>query len=92
MRAIVQDTYGDPRSVLEAREIDRPTPREDEVLVRAVAASLHRGDCFVVRGKPLLMRPVTGEMAPGVPMPTVQVCPSSDSSCSTRLLTPRIVP
>ena len=73
MRAIIQDTYGDPKALLEVREMDPPTPQVDEVVVRAVAASLHRGDCFVALGKPLLMRPVTGLLRPKVGIPGFDV-------------------
>jgi NADPH:quinone reductase-like Zn-dependent oxidoreductase len=41
MKAIVQDTYGTP-DVLELRDIDRPVPSDNEVLVRVHAAGLDR--------------------------------------------------
>ncbi len=69
MRAIVQDRYGAPGTVLTLREIDKPVPKEGEVLVRVAAASVHRGDCFLVQGKPFLMRMMTGLLRPkpGIP-------------------------
>jgi NADPH:quinone reductase-like Zn-dependent oxidoreductase len=51
MKAIVQDRYGGPE-VLELTDIDRPTPGDDEVLVRVQAAGLHRGDGQVMTGLP----------------------------------------
>ena len=41
MKAIVQDTYG-TEDVLEYRDIDKPGPRDGEVLVRVRAAGLDR--------------------------------------------------
>jgi NADPH:quinone reductase-like Zn-dependent oxidoreductase len=70
MKAIVQDTYGPP-DVLELREIDRPLPRADEVLVRVHAAGLHRGDWHVMTGLPYLIRvvvPTLGLRKPKVPV------------------------
>ena len=68
MRAIVHDRYGSPDD-LQVRDVDRPVVTDDEVLLRVHAAGLHVGDCFGVRGVPLLMRVVTGLLKPryGVP-------------------------
>jgi NADPH:quinone reductase-like Zn-dependent oxidoreductase len=35
MRAIIQDSYGPPNTALVLGEIDTPTIRDDEVLVRS---------------------------------------------------------
>jgi NADPH:quinone reductase-like Zn-dependent oxidoreductase len=44
VKAIVCPKYGPP-DVLELREVDKPTPKDDEVLVRVHAASIAMGDC-----------------------------------------------
>ncbi len=49
VRAIVQSRYGPPEDVLELRNIARPVVKDDEVLVRVRAASVHVGDAFGVR-------------------------------------------
>jgi len=59
MRAIVQNGYG-TLAVLELKEIDRPVPKNDGVLVRVHAAAVHAGDCFILRGVPYLVRFVAG--------------------------------
>jgi len=68
MQAMVQSVYGPP-DVLTLRTIARPTLGEAAVLVRVHAAALHIGDSFGARGKPLLMRMITGlfRPKPGVP-------------------------
>lgn len=43
MRAVVWTAYGPPEA-LEVREVPRPVPRDDEVLVRVHAANLFAGD------------------------------------------------
>jgi NADPH:quinone reductase-like Zn-dependent oxidoreductase len=55
MRAIVQDRYGSPE-VLRLAEVDKPGIKDDEVLVRVEAASIHAGDYFLMTGMPYLMR------------------------------------
>jgi hypothetical protein len=44
MRAVVYDRYGPP-DVLRLEDVDRPVPKEDEVLVRIRAAAVTRADC-----------------------------------------------
>ncbi len=55
MKAITQDRYGSVE-VLELREIDEPTPREHEVVVKVEAAGIARGVIHVMTGEPYLMR------------------------------------
>ena len=43
MKAAVRDRYGPPE-VVEVRDVERPVPSSDEVLVRVRAASVNRAD------------------------------------------------
>ena len=61
MKAIVQDRYGAPGS-LRIVEVDRPTPKNNELLVRVHAAALNARDWHILRGDPRVMR----LMAPAV--------------------------
>ncbi len=55
MKAIVRTAYGSP-DVLALREIDRPDPKDNQVLVRVHAASVNPLDWHILRGKPFLVR------------------------------------
>lgn len=56
MKAIVQQEYGSPDEVLELQDIDKPAVKDDEVLVRVHAASVHPDVWHVVRGVPYVLR------------------------------------
>jgi NADPH:quinone reductase-like Zn-dependent oxidoreductase len=55
MKAIVYTKYGPP-DVLELKDVAKPTPRNDEVLIRVRAVSVNRSDWEGLRGKPLYAR------------------------------------
>lgn len=55
MRAVVQDEYGSAE-VLELRDIEKPAPKDNEVLVRVENAALHIGDLMLMKGEPYIMR------------------------------------
>lgn len=68
MRAVVVERYG-TEEVLEIRDVPRPVPGADEVLVRVHAASLNDWDLAMVRGKPFAARLLHGLFRPRVRIP-----------------------
>jgi NADPH:quinone reductase-like Zn-dependent oxidoreductase len=64
MKAAVRDRFGSPAAVVELREIDKPVPTEDEVLVRVRAASLNMADWYDVTGRPYVGRTQMGLRGP----------------------------
>jgi NADPH:quinone reductase-like Zn-dependent oxidoreductase len=85
MKAIVQDRYGGPE-VLELRDILRPVPTDDQVLVRVHAAGLDRGVWHVMTGLPYLIRvvvPTLGLRQPKVPVRGMDVAGRVEAAGST---------
>jgi NADPH:quinone reductase-like Zn-dependent oxidoreductase len=64
MKAIVHTRFGHPSEVLELREIDKPVPEQNRVLVRVRAASVAKGDWLIARGEPYIARPSYGLRTP----------------------------
>lgn len=67
MTAIVQDRYGSA-DVLQLREIERPRPRADEVIVRVHAAGVDFGVWHLMEGMPYAVRLVSGLRRPRNPV------------------------
>jgi NADPH:quinone reductase-like Zn-dependent oxidoreductase len=63
MKAIVYTKYGSP-DVLHLEEMEKPTPKDDEVLVKIHAAAVTVGDLIVVKGEPFLVRLMSGLFEP----------------------------
>jgi NADPH:quinone reductase-like Zn-dependent oxidoreductase len=55
MKAIVYHQYGSS-DVLELTEVEKPTPKDDEVLLKVHAASVNPADWHLLRGKPYIAR------------------------------------
>lgn len=55
MKAIVHTKYGAP-DVLELKEVEKPAPGDNEVLVKVQAASVNAAELHTVSGKPFAMR------------------------------------
>jgi NADPH:quinone reductase-like Zn-dependent oxidoreductase len=63
VKAALRDRYGTP-DVVEVREVDRPEPSDDQVLVRVRAASVNRADLDGLTPKPGFVRLFLGLRRP----------------------------
>jgi NADPH:quinone reductase-like Zn-dependent oxidoreductase len=63
MKAIVYTKYGTP-DVLELKEVDKPVPKENEVLIKVVASSVNEWDNGLIKGEGLLTRLLGGLFKP----------------------------
>ncbi len=63
MKAFVYTEYG-TSEVLRLEEVEKPTPKDNEVLVKVKAISLNVGDWYALNGKPFLVRLSSGLTKP----------------------------
>ena len=65
MRAAIYNRYGPP-DVVHIRDVEEPTPKEDEALIKVRAASINPLDWHFMRGTPYLVRLMTGLRKPKI--------------------------
>lgn len=63
MKAVVYERYGSP-DVLEIKDIEKPAPKDNEVLVKVHAASINSWDWDMLTGRPLEYRLMSGLLKP----------------------------
>ena len=73
MKAIVYTHYGAPSDVLHFKEVERPTPSDNEVLIKVHAASINAAEWHLVRADPFLARFATGLLKPKNTIPGADV-------------------
>ena len=65
MKAIVYEKFGPPE-VLHLKEVEKPVPKDNEVLIKVHTASPTVGDWRALRGTPFLVRLMLGLIKPRV--------------------------
>ncbi len=68
IKAIVCSKYGTP-DVLQFTEVEKPVPKDNEVLVNIRAASVNYGNLVLLKGEPFLARFAFGLLKPKHPIP-----------------------
>jgi NADPH:quinone reductase-like Zn-dependent oxidoreductase len=68
MKAVVYTKYGPP-DVLQLKEVEKPAPRDNEVLIKIHATTVNRTDCATIRAIPWFARFFTGLFKPKKQIP-----------------------
>ena len=62
MKAIVYEKYGSP-DVLRLKDIEKPAPKDDEVLIKVHAVSINSRDWRRMRANPFFIRLMAGRVS-----------------------------
>lgn len=73
MKAVHFEKYGLPEKVLRIKEVAKPTPKENEVLVKIHTTAINDYDWSIARGKPYLYRIMFGMFKPKHTIPGMEL-------------------
>jgi len=78
MKAIVCTRYGPPE-VLQLKEVDKPVPKDNEVLIRIYATPVGPAECAARKGSPFILRFITGLIRPKKTIPGAELAGEIES-------------
>ncbi|MGX1930270.1 NAD(P)-dependent alcohol dehydrogenase [Flagellimonas sp. 2504JD4-2] len=79
MKAFVYSSYGPPEKVLQLKEIEKPIPKENEVVIRVITTVVNDYDWAMITGKPKLYRLMFGLFKPKYTIPGMELAGTIES-------------
>src|SRR5260370_41225708 len=73
MKAAVYTQYGPPDVVVQIADVEKPVPKDDEVLIKVRAASVNPLDSHLMKGGPYVVRLLLRLGKPTIKRPGVYV-------------------
>jgi len=73
MKAAVYTQYGPPDVVVQITDVEKPVPKDDELLIKVRAASVNPLDSHLMKGGPYIIRVLLGLGKPKIKRPGVDV-------------------
>jgi NADPH:quinone reductase-like Zn-dependent oxidoreductase len=73
MKAAVYTQYGPPDVVVQITDVEKPVPKDDELLIKVRAASVNPLDSHLMKGGPYIVRVLLGLGKPKIKRPGVDV-------------------
>jgi len=73
MKAALHTSYGPPGAVLQIKGVEKPVPKDDEVLIKVRAAGVKLLDSHLMKGGPYIVRLLHGLGKPKIKRPGVDV-------------------
>jgi len=73
MKAFVFEKYGPPLSNHQLKKVEKPTPKDHEVLVKIHSASINDWDWGLIRGHPFVIKMINGLSKPKAKIPGVDI-------------------
>ncbi len=73
MKAMVYTQYGSPSDVLRLKDIEKPTPKDDEILIKVQASSINSAELHLIKADPFLARLGTGFLKPTKTIPGADI-------------------
>lgn len=67
MKAAISEKYGSP-DVIKIKKVEKPVPKDNEILIKVHATTVNRTDCAILRAKPFFMRFGMGLFKPNKPV------------------------
>ncbi len=73
MKAMVYTQYGSPGDVLRLQDVEKPTPGDNEVLIKVRASSINSAELHLIKADPFLVRLSTGLLKPVKTIPGADI-------------------